>query len=250
MSSSSSTQTVQQLKETVYATLRLNCAPLPNLSERVKGLVQKVVENDQFTPEQKNFAVHWEGAFNQLLRNPNPKAPVKALCFFGMKVITPALLCYSDNRLASERLIPLVTAHRELLAILLPANADVEKEVEHYEEVYALMLETNALLNDIQARNGQMEQLLIATATESRERIYNQAASACQRLRTLAVGWRESAAVVQTKLDALAQSAETLNHALQMHSQNLETIGRDLVAEEQLFQSQAADLIEILKKVF
>jgi hypothetical protein len=128
------TQTIQQPSGNPTLTLRFpsnarapaaGLLPQANIPKKINDLIQLIIKTDLFTLEQKTLASHWEGHVIQLLSHKDVLLPAKAVCFLGIKVITPALVRHADNRLAKEQLIPFVRAQRELLSLLLPNNSIV-----------------------------------------------------------------------------------------------------------------------------
>ncbi len=255
----SHTQTVQlPITTPVRLVLSLNgttaavpagLSPLGNIPRRASDLVGQIIGNDLFTPDQKTFASGWEGHFIQLLNHSNQLLPAKAVCFLGMKVITPALVSYADNLLANEQLIPFVRAQRELLTLLLPENSDVEGFIIQCEEVYNLMLETTVKLNDIIAMNQETERLLLQAAISTRERILSNANQNRETLRELAQQWRQKIHVIYAKLSQLTTKSDELNQKFQKHSHELEATGTQLAAEQQVFQGMVKDLKNLLSRV-
>lgn len=222
---------------------------LGNVPQKASCLVKHIMGNDLFTPEQKTFAYQWEGHFIQLLNHPNQEIPAKAVCFLGTKVITPSLMQYQHNRLASDQFIPIVRTQRELLTLLLPANTDVEGFISQCEDVYDLMLETTQKLNDITALNKETEQLLCQKATDMRETILSNSTQSSEMLRVLAKQWKTKIQAVNVKLTQLHAQAEGLNKKFQTHAQELTSIGTQLAAEQQKIQGNVNDLKKLLQKV-
>lgn len=240
---------VLSLNGTAAAAATAGVSTLGNIPRMASDLVRRITGNDLFTIDQKTFASNWEGHFIQLLNHSNQLLPAKAICFLGMKVITPALVNYADNRLASEQLIPFVQAQRELLALLLPENSDVEGFIIQCEEVYNIMLETTAKLNDIIAMNQETERLLLQAATGTRERILSNANQSREMLRELAQQWRQKIHIINAKLSHLNEKADELNQKFQKHSHELEATGTQLAAEQQVFQGMVEELKNLLNKV-
>lgn len=258
----SNSRTVQLPLETLPAQPSLNlrhpndaaavaAAPLQqgNIPKRANDLVQQIAGSDLFTPEQKSLAIQWEGHFIQLLNHPNIGIPAKAVCFLGIKVITPAIVLYRDNRLASDRLIPFVEAQRELLTLLLPEKSDVEGFIIQCEEVYNLMIETKMKLNDIIAMNKEIEQLIMQRGTAMREIILSNSNKSREMLRELAQQWKAKIAIINVKLTQLTEKADGLNKKFQLHAHELETIGTELASEQKVFQGLVEDLKNLLNKV-
>ena len=222
---------------------------LENIPRRAADLLLHITSNDIFTPEQKAFANSWEGHFIQLLNHPNQMLPAKAVCFLGMKVITPAIVAYVDNRLASDQLIPVMRAQRELLTLVLPENIDVEGFIIQCEDVHSLMLETKEKLNDIIAMNQETERMLLQSANGMRDQILANANQSRVMLRTLAQQWQQKIRLINEKLTQLNEKSDEFNQKLQKHSHELETTGKQLAVEQQVFLGLVEDLKNILGKV-
>jgi hypothetical protein len=217
--------------------------------EKVRTLVLEIIKNDLFNPEQKTFAMHWESHCIHLLTHPNRLLPAKAACFLGMKVITPTLVLYRDNRLASDQLIPVVSAHRELIALLLPANVNIDEFILQCEEVYDLKIETTMKLNDILAMNREIEQMLNQTANASGDKITSNSNCSRELLRELAQKWRSRIIPIHAKLSQLNEEADSLNKKFQQHSHNLERDGTQLAEEQQIFLKLVEELKTHLGKI-
>lgn len=247
-SSVSSTTQTQQVNSSWI--LQLN-APDPflqgNIPQMANKMVKEIVGNDSFTKEQKTYAIEWESHFNNLfLKPPNPLLPAKAVCFLGIKVITPVLILYPQSR---DQFIPLVRTQRNLLALLLPANTDVEKFVSNNADVYHLMLETIKKLDDITALNTETEQLLRQQAEEVREKIATNSTKSVETLQDMVKQWKSKIQGVNVKLTSLHAQAEELNHQFQTNAHDLKSIGMQLAAQQSAFQNQVNDLKTLLQKV-
>lgn len=220
-----------------------------NIPQKANSLIKQIHENTLFTPEQKIFSIQWEGSFTQLLNHPNLLIPANAVCFLGIKVITPAMRRYENNRLASDQLIPIVRIQREILTLLLPANTDVEEFINQCEDTYDLMLETTQKLNDITAMNKETEQLLCQEANTMRQTVLSNFAQSSEMLRTMANQWKTKIQTVNIKLTQLHTQTEDLNNKFQSYAQDLTSIGKELVAEQQVIQASVNDLKNLLQKV-
>lgn len=247
----SSAQPVNRLTLTLQAPSETapGLSALGNIPGRVHDLVQKIINSTLFTPQQQAFAGQWEKHFIQLLNHPNQVLAAKAVCFLGMKAITPALVRYAGNRLAGDELVPLMLAQRELLTLLLPENSNVEGFIIHCEDVYNLMLETTVILNDITAMNQETEQLLLQSAVNMRERILNNANQSREMLRELAQQWQSKIRSIAEKLNQAREKADCLNSKLQTHAHELEVHGTQLAKEQGVFQGVVDELKTLLKKV-
>lgn len=250
---SSYTQVTQLIGETpAHLALSVPVHPATTFGlplKKMSDLVLKIIKNDQFTPEQKSFAQVWEGHFIHLFTQATPLVQAKAVFFLGMKLITSALILNAGNRLAYEQLTPVVRAQRELIALLLPENSNVEEFITQREEVYDLMLETTQALNDIISINQETEQLLIQTATNIREQILNNANKSRELLRELAQQWRSKIVTIHAKLSQLTEQADSLNQKFQEHSHDLERVGPQLADEQQTFLKLVEDLKNHLGQV-
>lgn len=220
-----------------------------NIPQKASDLIQQIEGINLFTPEQKTFANCWGVHFTLLLTHTDRSLPAKAVCFLGIKVITPALVLYKDNRLASDQLIPIVRTQRELLILLLPENSDVEAFIIRREEIHHLMIETKTKLNEIIAINQENEQMIRQQATTMREKILNNSNRSGEILRKLVQLWGTEIGVINVKLAQLTVEEDILNKKFQDRSHGLEKVGTQLVAELQAFNGGVEELKNLLKKV-
>lgn len=250
------TQTVQGDQDNPIRHLHLvNPANAPqkleqsNIPKRARELVQKIIENDLFTTDQKLFASLWESHFNQLLTHPNQLLAAKALCFFGIKVITPASISYKDNGLAIEQLGSIEQAQRQLLALLLPENTDIDGFIIQREELYDLMLETNAKLQEILSISRQIEQWMLKEADKMKDKILSGAFEMRSILQKLAREWKFKMELIHSKLCELTTKADDLNQTLQKQAKSMIDLSLQLASDQNSFQKTTDDLINLLKKV-
>lgn len=217
-----------------------------NVNERIRLFIEQILTSKCFTENQKEFAKVWENHFIRLLTHKDTLVPAKALCFLGIKVITPLM---ADHPSAIDELIPIARAHRELIALFLPKDRDVEEFIVECEEVHSLMLETVEKLNVISAISEENEQLILQNTIGIHEKILSDSNRIREILFQMIQQWQLKISAYHDRLCRLTEQADILNARLQEHAGELESMGTQLANEQRAFQKSVEQLKLLLRQI-